>query len=673
MLERFLHYILLRFGFKTAVKRAIEDSDEEDDMNERCSKQRKIQKTDNKPYITSSEFLCPAPNWRMPKKRPASSCRQQQRSVVSLSDGQSVVHQSSLQAGCSWFHESKENIINVSDDEDPEVLGEWQDANTLRKCPVYKGGRRSETTASSQPKTDEDDDIEVVKVVDSPCEKISRSGNRLPVFQTPSARGSHSRPLQADSASSRKTPVLFLRLKSSEYSQGSNGSQSSASVRSSQAEKQQRSTLALNESYRLEEKKQYSELLQRFTSVPLHGRGRLPEMMWSPSIKTPLNRDEGTLSGTLAAKARDRLSKESPIMVDLTKPVPKPTHSLRKRIEVRKDREVQPYTLTTKQDDESNDLQVETPFVSKNSLAQALKSNYFCGDDLVASINEKYKRKREARERQEEEEKLKASHFQERDKKLQVEALERMTNYLKLTDAILEDEVIVVEEEVQLPELTPEMQNVIDAALIPKPSAEVLVEAFGLPIKRHDMQTLAGLNWLNDEVINFYMELLKERGKLENYPSVYTFNTFFYPRLLSGGHAALKRWTRKVDIFSFNVIIVPVHLGVHWCMAAIDFRNKTIKYYDSMGSPNNKCLQSLLKYLQDESLDKLKKKFDTTDWTTENVQKIPQQMNGSDCGMFSCMYAEYICRDADITFTQQDMPYFRRKMVYEIFTRKLLL
>jgi hypothetical protein len=38
-----------------------------------------------------------------------------------------------------------------------------------------------------------------------------------------------------------------------------------------------------------------------------------------------------------------------------------------------------------------------------------------------------------------------------------VEALERMTNYLKITDAIL-DEVIFEEEEVALPELTSEMQ-----------------------------------------------------------------------------------------------------------------------------------------------------------------------------------------------------------------------
>lgn len=47
----------------------------------------------------------------------------------------------------------------------------------------------------------------------------------------------------------------------------------------------------------------------------------------------------------------------------------------------------------------------------------------------------------------------------------------------------------------------------------------------------------------------------------------------------------------QVDLFCYKLIIVPVHLGVHWCLAVIDFRNKTVKYYDSMGSTNNKCLQ----------------------------------------------------------------------------------
>ena len=47
-------------------------------------------------------------------------------------------------------------------------------------------------------------------------------------------------------------------------------------------------------------------------------------------------------------------------------------------------------------------------------------------------------------------------------------------------------------------------------------------------------------------------------------------------------------------------------------------------------------------------------------------------MNGSDCGMFACKFAEYLSRDAALSFTQEHMPYFRRRMVYEIVTKTLL-
>ena len=47
-------------------------------------------------------------------------------------------------------------------------------------------------------------------------------------------------------------------------------------------------------------------------------------------------------------------------------------------------------------------------------------------------------------------------------------------------------------------------------------------------------------------------------------------------------------------------------------------------------------------------------------------------MNGSDCGMFTCKFAEYISRRARFTFNQKDMPYFRRRMVYEIVKNSLM-
>ena len=34
-----------------------------------------------------------------------------------------------------------------------------------------------------------------------------------------------------------------------------------------------------------------------------------------------------------------------------------------------------------------------------------------------------------------------------------------------------------------------------------------------MDITRKDIDTLKGLNWLNDEIINFYMQMIVERSK----------------------------------------------------------------------------------------------------------------------------------------------------------------
>ncbi len=77
-----------------------------------------------------------------------------------------------------------------------------------------------------------------------------------------------------------------------------------------------------------------------------------------------------------------------------------------------------------------------------------------------------------------------------------------------------EEEIEELEEEAEeLLELTPEMEDEIDAALVPHPPNETLLDGFKLLITRHDIRTLNGLNWLNDEVINFYMQLIMARSQ----------------------------------------------------------------------------------------------------------------------------------------------------------------
>ncbi|XP_078064570.1 sentrin-specific protease 1-like, partial [Mustelus asterias] len=212
-------------------------------------------------------------------------------------------------------------------------------------------------------------------------------------------------------------------------------------------------------------------------------------------------------------------------------------------------------------------------------------------------------------------------------------------------DKAVEDEFI---------ELTEEMEGEVRRVFHPGNPDEVLTEAFRLTITRKDIHTLSHLNWLNDEVINFYMNLLVARSGKAGLPSVHAFNTFFFPKVRSDGYQAVRRWTKKVDIFAVDILLVPVHLGVHWCLAVVDFRNRAVSYYDSMGGSNDGACRILLRYLKQESLDKKSREFDASGWVlgSKSSREIPQQMNGSDCGMFTCKYADYISKDQPIRFTQ---------------------
>ncbi|KAJ1954508.1 SUMO1 sentrin specific peptidase 1 [Dipsacomyces acuminosporus] len=198
-------------------------------------------------------------------------------------------------------------------------------------------------------------------------------------------------------------------------------------------------------------------------------------------------------------------------------------------------------------------------------------------------------------------------------------------------------------------------------------------EINSVPVGDRDIATLGDGRWLNDEVINFYMQLIVSRSEQNPaLPKVHAFNTFFYSKLKEQGYASVRRWTRRIRLFEKDVLIVPVHLGVHWCCAVVDFKAKSIAYYDSLLGDNFKCLRLLMDYLRNESKDKLGKDFDGSGWTLRCDKGIPRQQNGYDCGVFSATFAEYASRNAPFTFSQSNCLYLRRKMIYEIATKSLM-
>ncbi|KAF4795278.1 SUMO1/sentrin/SMT3 specific peptidase 2 [Turdus rufiventris] len=190
--------------------------------------------------------------------------------------------------------------------------------------------------------------------------------------------------------------------------------------------------------------------------------------------------------------------------------------------------------------------------------------------------------------------------------------------------------------------LTKAMEREISAAFDSGEPEDVLSRAFKLDVTRDDISTLQPQGWLNDKIINFYMSLLVERSKKEGYPAVYAFSTFFYSKLSSTSHKGVKKWTKGVDIFQHDVILVPIHLTVHWTLLVIDLREKTIKYFDSLGQRGDQICKTLLKYLEEESKEKRNIELTASEWTLHSMGP------------------------------EEHMPYFRRKMVWEIIHQQLL-
>ncbi|THH02506.1 hypothetical protein EW026_g384 [Hermanssonia centrifuga] len=199
-----------------------------------------------------------------------------------------------------------------------------------------------------------------------------------------------------------------------------------------------------------------------------------------------------------------------------------------------------------------------------------------------------------------------------------------------------------------------------------------------------DLSRLRPGQWLNDELINFYGQLILSRsedskenpratgsknGRLKPLNAHY-FNTFFWSKLKNEGYekARLAKWTKKIDIFSKDVILIPInHNNAHWTGAAINFRHKRIESYDSMNMDRSQVFKYLRSYLDAEHRNKKKKPFDFTGWQDYTFEDTPQQENGYDCGVFTCQFLESLSRgEQSFAFTQADMGYLRRRMVWEI-------
>ncbi|KAI9847647.1 MAG: hypothetical protein M1838_000823 [Thelocarpon superellum] len=233
--------------------------------------------------------------------------------------------------------------------------------------------------------------------------------------------------------------------------------------------------------------------------------------------------------------------------------------------------------------------------------------------------------------------------------------------------------------------LTAEWEAKVAAAMRSGPSKELAWTSTGVPISRRDLGTVLPTSaadrtggWLNDEVINAYLQAVVDHGLRQTTggagrrgrqgtPKFHAFNSFFYSNLRGKGPKSVSRWTTKAHIggktlLDVERVFIPVHNGNHWTLLVVSPVAKTIEYFDSLDGPPGQFIAQAKLWLREE----LGALYVDRDWRVLNSPS-PQQSNSLDCGVFTVTTAKMVLLGIDpMAYGPRDIPLQRRRMVAEL-------
>jgi sentrin-specific protease 1 len=206
-------------------------------------------------------------------------------------------------------------------------------------------------------------------------------------------------------------------------------------------------------------------------------------------------------------------------------------------------------------------------------------------------------------------------------------------------------------------------------------------------ITRESMRRLKPRKWVNDEVINnFYLRLAQRDADLAQEAAAssprrrcHFFKSFFITKLLDEGmtnrytYSNVMRWSKNVpgeDIFGLDKVFIPVNVSnVHWTCAVIFVQEKRIQYFDSMGGDGTYYLKALLEYVKDEWKSKNQGEAlpNLEEWKLVSTTiDTPRQENGWDCGVFTCMFADFLSLGYPLSFKQEHITQCRERIALSI-------
>ncbi|XP_020962164.1 probable ubiquitin-like-specific protease 2B [Arachis ipaensis] len=202
-------------------------------------------------------------------------------------------------------------------------------------------------------------------------------------------------------------------------------------------------------------------------------------------------------------------------------------------------------------------------------------------------------------------------------------------------------------------------------------------------LSKRDVDLLRPDTFVNDTIIDFYIQYLKSQIQDEEKSRYHFFNSFFFRKLAdmdknpasaSDGKAAflrVRKWTRKVKLFEKDYIFIPVNFNLHWSLIVIchpgevvNFndkeRDKSLKvpcilHMDSIKGSHNGLKNLVQSYLWEEWKERhaatLEEDLESRFLNMRFLSlALPQQENSYDCGLFLLHYLELFLSEAPSNF-----------------------
>lgn len=256
-----------------------------------------------------------------------------------------------------------------------------------------------------------------------------------------------------------------------------------------------------------------------------------------------------------------------------------------------------------------------------------------------------------------------------------------------------------IEAELLLSQLSSEDENLFITLISDKrPGGFVIAKCGSNSVQLENLQRLKldGLAhelWQSDEVITFYTHDCLRKVNAEYCARTGEkrssfFSSHFYKWLMQEktrdmtrngkySYEEVKNWGKRAakraqvnSIFETKCLFFPINRGDnHWTCVVAYMDKKIVRYYNSDNRlTHDSVIRNILRYLRDESIAIGKATFNIDEWKLVGcTSDTPVQFNWYDCGIFVCMFCNFLSRGLEPVFRQEHMPQCRKRILLSIY------